>query len=295
MSDDELDAASLADLTASIDEAMERRSSAPASRTTSRASNRDHLHPLHNVNLPLHIKECDEFTLPQPYRPSRQIPLSPHPTEQTRGQDASSDVTPDKPKPQESGTYVTAHRTFLRMLSGALRPSDSSSLCMNLLIIMTIFVFAIVAFMGIKGSIIDIKNSHTFNFPESTIPSSLPSVIRHVDSWGPALEVAANDLRQLGEQAKDTNQAQLPTKEARKLQNFNAEFEAQLAKSLGQGRDDIRWLINEIKENPISDACWGEDHGSWWFLDQFWIDPCKERLSQQHKVLLGTFQEAHKS
>ncbi|KAF5714091.1 hypothetical protein FMUND_7593 [Fusarium mundagurra] len=107
---------------------------------------------------------------------------------------------------------------------------------------------------------------------ESTIPPPLHPTFNHLDSGGPVLEIAANDLEQLDKQEKKLNYSKLPTEAVKDLRRFSAKFEIALAKSLAKGQNDIRFLIYQLRVEPIMTSA-GTRAGS-------------------HKVLLGTFKKA---
>ncbi|KAF5008544.1 hypothetical protein FDECE_5200 [Fusarium decemcellulare] len=128
------------------------------------------------------------------------------------------------------------------------------------------------------------------------VPPPLPPLLCHVDTWSPAIQVGASDLDRLAKLVQDLEIPILPTRTAFELQILNVEFQTEMVRSLATGRFAVKWLVEEIRADAVSQRCWengkSKDESSW--LDR-WRDDCRGRLIRQTKRLLFMLQAVHQT
>ncbi|KAM0436549.1 hypothetical protein ACHAQK_007634 [Fusarium lateritium] len=138
------------------------------------------------------------------------------------------------------------------------------TMCIILVIVSLLvcfFIFVIVfgkgTFIQAKDAIFALLNSASSwmslfrdrKRPVKDLPasSSPPSVFRNINNWSPALDIATDGIKRLGDRV--AMYGELPTGGAKQLQAFNTDFMAKLTPLLAQDRHDMRFLPHELAEN----------------------------------------------
>lgn len=129
----------------------------------------------------------------------------------------------------------------------------------------------------------------TPDIPLPYVPQDMPSAFRYVEDWGPALDIESNGIKFLSAMVKDHSYPTLPIRKVNQLHDFNAYFHSEFSPSLAQSRLEIRFLLDEVKSNPVS-GIWNDK--KWW---KFWKPCCECRLQAQFQTLLAIFHEAQES
>ncbi|KAF5248360.1 hypothetical protein FAUST_296 [Fusarium austroamericanum] len=140
----------------------------------------------------------------------------------------------------------------------------------TLLLFMGILIFVTIILYFIGGAVTFLKST-TIEFKDA-LSSFFGSVLAFTISLAPTFHAPT-----------------LPIRKVNQLHDFNAYFHSELSPSLAQSRLEIRFLLDEVKSNPVS-GIWNDK--KWW---KFWKPCCKCRLQAQFQTLLAIFHEAQES
>ncbi|KAM0186169.1 hypothetical protein ACHAPI_011819 [Fusarium lateritium] len=131
------------------------------------------------------------------------------------------------------------------------------------------------------------------------VASSLPPIIPHYTAWEPAAVLVDRDENKMGELITRPGKPVNFMKLVGEVGEFIDVYMVQLAADLEDARAKVEWLVQEVKETPLSRRCWGtSEAGFLQWMGGVWMNlraTCQRDLTAQVNNLQHVLQATHTS